>query len=203
MWCPTTKRRHTEQPPTKWWTPSQDPPVWIPAGDPCDHFRCESNVRSENTDQSRLPSGSACTAEETDWEQTHLAGRETWAHTAREHPTFTQEQKRTSGEDRVSRGVSTSIKLCDSRESRSEWRNCERNLSSFEYSGWRSARWRYLDSTSSLGSFPWYYTYKIEIISTEKGTSVAGFSRNSFVPLTSISPVCICRLIVSLGRRTT
>ena len=79
MWCPTTKRRHTEQPPTKWWTPSQDPPVWIPAGDPCDHFRCESNVRSENTDQSRLPSGSACTAEETDWEQTHLAGRETYS----------------------------------------------------------------------------------------------------------------------------
>ena len=63
----------------------------------------------------------------------------------------------TSGDDRVRSGVSISVKPISSMLLRKERMKEERYFTSFKYSGWRRAKWRYLYRTSSFGSFPWYY----------------------------------------------
>ena len=63
----------------------------------------------------------------------------------------------TSGDDRVRSGVSISVKPIASMLLRKERMKEERYFTSFKYSGWRRAKWRYLYRTSSFGSFPWYY----------------------------------------------
>lgn len=67
------------------------------------------------------------------------------------------EKEDTSGDDRVRSGVSISVKPIASILLRKERMKEERYFTSFKYSGWRRAKWRYLYRTSSFGSFPWYY----------------------------------------------